>query len=740
MDTLYHHVCLFMCVVIGLFGWVSSQTSKEIRESYSLQHALDVRFADVDKNGGRSARAMHTAFVGSSPRARALGYNYQERMSNTLRSIKRFRGYSGAMDPAIMMNTLMLGANGMCANRSFICDERHKFRTSDGSCNNIHNPTWGKSFIPFRRFLGPQYDDGMRIPRLRGMGGIPLPSARLVSTTVHTPDDSYPVSRSITSMVMQWGQFLDHDITLSPIRTGMNGMPLTCCPDDVPPFMRTTLDVSLRDGCFPIPIPLGDRHFRSRCMHFARSIQADNSRCSGIPAEQMNQLTAYIDASQVYGSTPEEVASLRMMVGGLLKMSRFTLLPRDRSTLEVCTDQCFKAGDERVNEQMGLTSIQTIFMREHNRIALTLKKINPHWNDERLFQESRRIIGAICQKITYNDFLPRVLNRATLTQYRLNSPSKGYYNVYDKLIDPSIRNAFAAAAFRFGHSLIRSTVSRRRQDFSVNRVVRTRDMFGNTAMVTASNGEAVHELLRGKLIDRPCRVDRFMSREVTDFLFIQANSSLDLAALNIQRGRDHGLPGYISFRRWCGLSSVVNFLSAPGGLVDHDVETTRRLAAVYRHPADIDLFTGGLSERPLRGSLVGPTLSCLLAHQFSALKKGDRFWFELNRPHTRFSPAQLQEIRRSSLSRLLCDNTNTFHVQIDAFKTISGRNPRVSCFSLPRLDLTKWQELHGGLPGHGVWPRCFVGHHLFPIVKVCLPWGHGCWGAVKHWKPCHPVL
>ncbi|XP_046556438.1 peroxidase-like [Haliotis rubra] len=143
-----------------------------------------------------------------------------------------------------------------------------------------------------------------------------------------------------------------------------------------------------------------------------------------------------------------------------------------------------------------------------------------------------------------------------------------------------------------------------------------------------------------------------------------------------------------------------------------------------------------MSERPLPGGLVGPTFSCLLAHQFSAIKKGDRFWFELDRPHTRFSPAQLQEIRRSSLSRIICDNTNTFHVQRDAFKPVSRRNPRVPCFHIPKLDLTKWQDPNGGLPGHGMLPRCLVGGHPFPLQKMCVPWGRGCWGSGKLWKPC----
>ncbi len=63
----------------------------------------------------------------------------------------------------------------------------------------------------------------------------------------------------------------------------------------------------------------------------------------------------------------------------------------------------------RVNEQTGLTMVHNVFLREHNRIATVLQNLNPDWSDETLYQESRRILAAIIQHITYNEWLPLVL-------------------------------------------------------------------------------------------------------------------------------------------------------------------------------------------------------------------------------------------------------------------------------------------------------------------------------------------
>ncbi|XP_046556440.1 peroxidase-like protein [Haliotis rubra] len=618
------------------------------RVFYQVQEWAD-RSADMNPadwevdSFGPSTRASHTTLFKSNARARALGEQYLSRISAARAKVRRPQpGATRQTFPEAVRQVLMTLPSGGCATFVGVCNITNIYRSSDGSCNNLANPTWGMSDTPRRRYLTPQYDD------------VPDWSAPL-----STPDDKTPKLKFISNMLVQWGQFLVFDITSTPVRSGAEDRPLTCCSEDVPFMLKGILDPSLRDGCFPISIPRGDRFFSRRCMNFPRSIQIDNTKCTGVPAEQINQQTAYIDASQVYGPTAEETAQLRTMVDGLVQAAT--------------TDN--QAGMQQISLQHVYSSL--MFTRRSTHI-------NPHWSDETLFQETRRIVIAISQKITYNHYLPLLLNKYALDKYRLTSPKSGYYDVYSSSTDAGIVNAFSTAAMRFGHSSLRSVFSRLRPDFSLKAQDRLFQMLTNTAPISSRTGLAVNEYLRGNLVDRSSQVDRFISRDLTDKLFILNGSSLDLAAVNIQRGRDHGLPGYTAYRELCGLSGVFSFRPAVGGLIDHDPHTARLLQSVYRHPNDIDLFTGGVSEKPIPGSLVGPVFTCLLGSQFSALKRGDRFWYELSEAVTRFTPAQLAEIRKVTLSRVLCDNTNTLHVQRDAF--------RVQSKAVPRLDLTMWTE------------------------------------------------
>ena len=98
--------------------------------------------------------------------------------------------------------------------------------------------------------------------------------------------------------------------------------------------------------------------------------------------------------------------------------------------------------------------------RNHNNLATELEKLNPHWSDETLYQEARHINIAIIQHITFNEYMPLLLGKDNIHKHGLGLYTDGYFDGYDPNIDPSNANGFATGAYRFGHSLLPSTVER----------------------------------------------------------------------------------------------------------------------------------------------------------------------------------------------------------------------------------------------------------------------------------------
>lgn len=106
--------------------------------------------------------------------------------------------------------------------------------------------------------------------------------------------------------------------------------------------------------------------------------------------------------------------------------------------------------------------------------------------------------------------------------------------------------------------------------------------------------------------------------------FSQAHEiSLDLASLNIQRGRDHGLPGYGQWRQFCGLPKATSMEDLHNEISNPSVRA--KLEEVYgNNPDNVDLFVGGLLEDTLPSSQLGPTFRCIIGDQFRRLRDGDR--------------------------------------------------------------------------------------------------------------------
>ena len=514
-------------------------------------------------------------------------------------------------------------------NCSDICYHR-RYRTYDGTCNNLRYPLRGAALTPFGRLLDADYDNELSLPR----GWVQsLPSPREVSHDVlSSRGKELREDFNFTLMMMQMGQFIDHDLDLAPITPSRESFEngVSCeetCENTTP--------------CFPIPVSNNDRRIRNKkCLPFTRSSAVCGTGASSLLVgrsayrrEQINQITSYIDASQIYGSSQERADLLRNKSSGrgfLRRGEEFSpglyYLPYDTTSVVDC-DQginagrslCFLSGDIRVNEQVGLTAMHTIWYREHNRVARLLLGLNPHWDDERLYQEARLIVTAEWQHVVYTEYVPKVVGMAVWDNIA------GDYEDYDDTIDVSILNSFATAAFRFGHSQIMPMLLRLNETWQPTEHghLPLFNAFFAPHRIVEEGG--IDPLLRGLMFEQAKERagDQALSDVVTEHLFQQANNvSLDLGALNIQRGRDHGLPSYNRFREYCGLTVARNFRDLSVDISSREVR--RRLEQIYDDVDHIDLFVGGLLEDLIPGSRLGPTFTCILTTQFQRLRDGDR--------------------------------------------------------------------------------------------------------------------
>ncbi|XP_075729831.1 peroxidasin isoform X2 [Rhipicephalus microplus] len=575
-----------------------------------------------------------------------------------------------------------------------------RFRTYDGTCNNLRHPMWGASLTPFERLLPAEYENGFNTPvgwtAEKPVNGHPLPLARAVSTGLVSTEVVEGDSEH-SHMLMQWGQFLDHDMDFSmPAISHERFIDTVDCADSCDNVMP----------CFPIEVPADDRRVRGhRCIEFVRSSTACGSGRTSVfygalaPREQTNQLTAFIDASNVYGSRAKQAIHLRNLTSdrGLLRVgprmpSGKYLLPFNdgqpndcKRNSEINDVDCFLSGDVRANEQLGLLAMHTLWFREHNRLAEALSEINPHWDGERLYQEARKIVGAQMQHVTYEHWLPKILGPAGMA-------AMGPYKGYMEDLNPSVVNVFATAAMRFGHFLINPVLLRLGPDWRPVREgpVPLRRAFFAPHLMLREGG--IDPLMRGLLL-APAKLrkaNQLLNSELTDHLFEPALVvAQDLASFNIQRGRDHGMPGYNKWRQFCNLSRAESFNDLSREIPS--AELRRKLERLYKTPDNIDVWVGAIGEEPLPGSKVGPTLTCLLSLQFAKLRDADRLWY-LN--EGTFTAEQREELKRSSLARVLCENgDNITHVTRDVFTLPDRQHGGIlHCTEIPSLNLDHWRE------------------------------------------------
>ena len=490
----------------------------------------------------------------------------------------------------------------------------------DGSGNNDANPEWGSAGEQLLRLTTIEYADATS-----SLAGEDRPSAREISNAIAAQDESILSSGYLTDLTWLWGQFIDHDIDLTENVTDDDGNPLEPVPIEVP-----TGD--------PFFDPLGTGE---ATIGFNRSLYDESTGDSADnPRQQINEITSFLDGSVIYGSDEERAAELRTFEDGKLKTSEGDLLPFNEAGLDNAggtSSSLFLAGDVRANENAALSAMHTVWVREHNRWAERIAAQDPSLTDEEIFQQARAIVIAELQAITFNEFLPALLGDDSIADYE----------GYDSSVNPGIANVFSTAAYRFGHSMLSSELLRLNNDGSVadeGNLSLSDAFFAPDELI----GNGIDSILLGAASQRAQEIDNLVVDDVRNFLFGPPGAGgFDLASLNIQRGRDHGLADYNQTRVDFGLEPVEDFAE-----ITSDPQLAANLEELYGDVNNVDVWVGGLAEDHAPGSNLGELFTTIIADQFSRIRDGDANWYQ-----NVFSGRELARLESTTLADVIQRNT-----------------------------------------------------------------------------------
>jgi hypothetical protein len=544
-------------------------------------------------------------------------------------------------------------------------------RSLDGWGNNRTHPDWGQAGTNYLRLAPARYVDGIGAP----VGG---PNTRYLSNRVFNDVEQNLFSaRGVSQWGTTWGQFLDHTFGLRAGGGGGASIPF----DNADPLES-----------YPSVLPV---------VPFDRS---DAGAGTGVttPREQINEVSSYIEASTVYSDSADRLEWLRegQVDGDLTNNGARLLMPEEylprlntrgdaasAPPMDDATggmgDRAAVAGEFRGNENIGLLATHTLLAREHNRIVGQL----PGWlTEEQKFQIARRVVSATQQYITYEEFLPAMGVRL--------APYRGY----DPTVNPSLGNEFATVGYR-AHSMLRGdfTVDAAADRYSPEQLDAWRAQGisvtpqGNRVRIVVPpsrvlfNPDLVEQLQLGPLLAGIGQQSEGANDDKIDNVVrsVQllpcpsgcAAATFDIAAIDVERGRDHGMPSYNDLRRAYGLAPRTSFTQitgettesfpadpelTPGAELDDPdsldftrlrdrwgdeiplgspaaqtaatsgerrTSTAARLKALYGDVSTVDAFVGMTAEPRVPGTELGELQLAIWQRQFEDLRDGDRFFY-----------------------------------------------------------------------------------------------------------------
>lgn len=544
-----------------------------------------------------------------------------------------------------------------------------KYRPVDGRlsarCKNS-----GKSFEPYDRLDESHYDDCDWEMR-KAVSQNELPPVRKVVNNIFRQfkRDRTFVKRIPNFLSAMMGQYIAHDIGSRTNAKKVNET-IECCINS----NQIPIPIEHRHpSCLVIDIPRKDPDYGAsnvRCLSLFRSkVMPQRRKRKVYPADQLNEVTAFVDNSNLYGSERSVFDSLKAGFGGRMVTNSEDIMPEKEGK--------YYLGDARLNQTPQLQVLHSIYLREHNRISTILEGLNSHWNDRRLFEETRRIVIAQFQHVVFEEFLGAYVDpgiKELLEQPKFGSNS-----------DAVVFNEFSSAIFRLFHAFIPTDIHLVSNDHTIT-THKLHQISQNKPMIRTH----YDDIIRGMLV-QPINIAGYDPDLFHDLLKSkESDPGLDLLSTDLIRGRDHGLPPYVNVLQ--AGKPITKFKHLSPYISDVNIEHLRK---TYESVEDIDLLVGALLETPMNGSLMGPTTQTMFFSQFRRLMTADPYFYTNPKSPKPFTTTQLKEISKASTNLLLCMNSGIEWVPTTPSISPATADDIISCASLPQISYESWRERRG---------------------------------------------
>ncbi|KAJ8731721.1 hypothetical protein PYW08_014451 [Mythimna loreyi] len=575
---------------------------------------------------------------------------------------------------------------GVCTVDVKPCDPK-EWQRVDGSCNNLKYPSRGTHRTPTIRLLPLDFSPNNE-PRKAADGG-DLELARRLRTQLLSSGEVS--NMKLTQLVAYFLLFSLGDINSihDPLNYLMNIT--NCCTPEGKKDYR----------CTPLEIPPDDpvhRFSGIRCYNLTRPQSFQTYGCLDNNTDFVRIVfqTPIYDLSNVYNLMPGFIDRIRSFKNGMLKIEKGEngyLFPESDPDSTLCLlnqrpreTRCHKYLS---NNGIGTNLLSVLFYRQHNKLAEDLHKLNPSWNDERLFFTARNINIAIFLQIFIYELMPIVLGRRNLIRDGIISREEGFRDLYDEDIPPQTTDEYAYS-YRWFHTIQETNMKLYDSDGSFLRTFPMVNLTTRTGFLAV--GENIVHITQGGFRQESAGFDYTIDIDMGDRTLGGSQLATDVGASDLAKGRYFGFPPYITYKELFENRSYESFSDLEDSF---SPERLYRVMQTHKSPENIDLLGGMWAEKHVKGGMVPETLYSIVVEQLKRTMASDRYWYESsNRPHA-FNKKQLKEIRKVSIAGLLCCvGDHVTEIQPKAFYTISSKNPLVKCGSskIGKLDLSPWKE------------------------------------------------